>query len=72
MREAVNNTRSTEFDTTAVLFQMPQESANDKEDKGKGLLYVALKPEWDKKKGKLKLEEWGTEPIRLTTVNRVK
>ncbi len=74
MREAMNSTRSTEFDTTAVRFQMPQESADDKEDKGKGkgLLYVALKPEWDKKKGKLKLEEWGNEPIRLTTISRVK
>ncbi len=67
MREAARDIRSTEFDTTAVRFQMPQESADDKGDKGKGkgLLYVALKPGWDEKKGKLKLEEWGNEPIRL-------
>jgi hypothetical protein len=75
MREAVNNSRSTEYDTTAILLQMPQESAGDeggKDGKGKGTLYLALKPEWDKKQSKLKLEEWGNEPIRLTTVNRVK
>lgn len=72
MREAMSNDRSMEYDTTVLMMQFPTTGDQKAQDKGKGLLYWAMKLGVDKKTGKISVEEWGNEPIRLTEITKTK
>ena len=39
-----------------------------KPPQGTGLLYVALKMKYNDDKKRLEIEEWGSEPVRLTDI----
>lgn len=67
-REAMNNSRSLDYDTSVITMEFPADGGK----KGKGSMYVALKVEIDKKSGHLKVEEAGNEPVRLTDIERKK
>ena len=72
MREAASASRSLDYDTTAIQFEFPAEETQGKKTKGKGVLYMALKIRVDKDTKKLKIEEWGNEPVRLPNIGRRK
>lgn len=72
MREAASGNRSLDYDATAIQFEFPAEETQGKKTKGKGLMYMALKIGVDKDTKKMKVEEWGNEPIRLTDIQRRK
>ena len=72
MREAASGSRSLDYDATAIQFEFPAEETEGKKTKGKGALYMALKLSVDKKTKKMKVEEWGNEPVRLPDIQKLK
>ena len=69
MREAASASRSVDYDTTVIIMEFPTDS---KDADGTGTLYLALKIRYDDKEKKLKVEEWGQQPTRLTKITRDK
>ncbi len=69
MREASSLSRSLDYDTTVISMEFP---VDNKDADGTGLLYMALKIRYDDKEKKLKVEEWGQQPTRLTKITRDK
>lgn len=70
-REAASASRSVDYNISFLTLEFPA-AQGDEKPKGKGQLYFALKVSLDKDTKKIKVEEAGTEPIRLTTVSREK
>jgi len=69
MGEVVSAGNSVDYDVSMVTLEFPPAAAGAKEQ-GQGQLYWALKISRDEKTGKIKAEQGGTEPIRLTKVER--
>jgi hypothetical protein len=69
MAEAMRNPRSREYDISAIVMEFTQEEGKEK---GQGTLIVGAKLEYDKEKNKLEVESFGTEPVRLTNIEREK
>lgn len=67
MAEAANSSRSMDYDTTVLMMDFPS-AAKDAE--GEGTLYMALKIRYDNDEKKLKVEELGQQPTRLTKIKR--
>jgi hypothetical protein len=60
--ELRNNTRSRDYDFMICEIRI------GKDGKGEGKLSVGTKVTYDKDKKQLELENYGQEPVRLTTV----
>ena len=69
MGEAASASRSLDYDTTVITMEFP---TDDKDAEGTGLLHMALKIRYDDKEKKLKVEELGQQPTRLTKITRKK
>lgn len=69
MREAASGSRSLDYDTTVITMEFP---ADTREADGTGLLHMALKIQYEDKEGKIKVEELGQQPTRLTKITRQK
>ncbi|HEX9723285.1 MAG TPA: hypothetical protein VGC53_03280 [Vicinamibacteria bacterium] len=67
--EVARGTRSSEYDVSAIVMELTQEG--DKE-KGQGVFYPAVKFGFNKEKNTLEIEYLGTQPIRLTSIDRDK
>jgi hypothetical protein len=62
MWEARNQPRSSDYPFTLVEIRL------DKDGKGEGKASVATKISFDKDKNQVELENYSSEPVRLTTV----
>ena len=69
-REAMANTRTMDYDVTAIQFEVPADK-NSKE-KGKGMFAVGIELGYDKEKKRLTIENYSSEPVRLNEVHRTK
>ena len=67
--EVMRGTRSSEYDVSAIVMELTQEGD---EEKGQGVFYPAIKFGFDKEKNTLEIEYLGTQPIRLTSIDRDK
>jgi hypothetical protein len=71
MAEQRANRRSLEYDTTAVKMEFPlMKEGDDNPPNGTGQLYTALKIRYDADKKTLEVEQWGSEPVRLTSITQ--
>ena len=64
--EAANNSRSLDYDTSAITMDLPEKG----DAKGKGSMYVALKISVNKDNGHLTVEQSASEPVRLNQISR--
>ena len=69
-REAMANSRTMDYDVTAIQFEVPADK--DSKEKGKGTFVIGMELGYDKEKKRLKIEGYSTEPVRLTEVHRTK
>jgi len=69
MRIGQVGTRSAEYDVSAIVMELTQEGD---EEKGQGVFYPAVKFGFNKEKNTLEIEYLGTQPIRLTSIDRDK
>jgi hypothetical protein len=60
--ETANDTRTLDYPFTVIELHL------NKDGEGQGMLSVASKITRDKKTGDIAIENWGTQPIRLTQV----
>ena len=70
MAEVMRNSRSSDYDISAIVIEL--EKGEDGKEKGTGTLFLAAQLGFDKDKKQIVVEHLGTEPIRLTKVDRVK
>lgn len=66
--EARSASMSLDYDTTVIIMKFP---AGDENANGTGLLYRALKIQYDTENEKLAVEQMGREPVRLTQITKV-
>jgi len=64
--EASRNPRTRDYDFTLILLKL------DAEGKGEGQLAAAVKLTLNKEKNELEVENYSTEPVRLTNVKKEK
>jgi len=69
MRIGEVGTRSAEYDVSAIVMELTQEGD---EEKGQGVFYRAVKFGFNKEKNTLEVEYLGTQPVRLTSIQRQK
>ena len=69
MAEQRANRRSLKYDTTAVKMEFPlMKEGAAKPPQGTGLLHAALKIKYNDDEKRLEVEQWGSEPVRLTDI----
>jgi hypothetical protein len=64
--EAVRNPRTTDYDFTFIVFDI-----NEEENEGQGVMAVGVKLKVDMEKKTLEVENYSSEPVRLTKVSKV-
>lgn len=70
MAEAMRNTRSTDYEVSAVVMEL--QKGEDGKESGQGTLYLAAELSFDKEKNQIVVENLGYEPVRLTDIKREK
>jgi hypothetical protein len=70
MREVVSGSRSADYEISAIVIEF--EKGEDGKETGQGTLFLAAELGFDKEKKQIEVEHLGTEPIRLTKIDRVK
>src|SRR3990172_2464011 len=69
MRIGEGGTRSAEYDVSAIVMEFTEQG---EKQKGQGVFYRAVKFGFNKEKNTLEVEYLGTQPVRLTSIQREK